>query len=506
MRQTQPAPLLQLQNVFLRRPTGVILQNLNWTLQTGESWAVLGSTGSGKTTLLDALSGRLPAASGHFSHPAGPLRDVVEQVANDYRFDRNVASSAQFYQQRFNADASQATPTVWEVLQQQIKPPGTIDEQSVKLPPPAYSEDWLQEVAGWVQITHLLSRRLTSLSNGETRRTLLARSLLRRPKVLLLDNPFSGLDVDSRRRLHETLNRVTAEGTSLVLVTSPREMPDCITHIMHLDHGTISGQEERSAVVTPEELASSEPIIHPELLSRWQAAAPAPFEYAIRMRGITVQYTDNVVLNDLTWTVRRGEKWAVVGPNGSGKSTLLSLITADNPQSYRNNYDLFDRRRGTGESIWDIKKMIGFVSPELHLYFPREQPVWKVVASGLFDTTGLFRKLTPEQSGQTDFVLDLLAIQSLRDKRLDQLSTGLQRWVLLARALVKNPPLLVLDEPCQNLDPEHTFRFRDLIDELCQTSDRTLLYVSHYPDEIPRCVTQVLRLAPGRSWIEERAV
>ncbi|GAB3271093.1 ATP-binding cassette domain-containing protein [Larkinella harenae] len=493
--------LLSLQNAVVRRPTGLVLQNLNWALRPGENWAILGATGSGKSSFLDALGGKLPIASGYYFHPIGALRDSVEQIANDYQFDRKVASAAQFYQQRFNADAAEESPTVWEVLQNQIKPTGTIDTHSVTLPPPAYAEEWLAEVAEWVHITHLLQRRLTSLSNGETRRTLLARSLLRRPRLLLLDNPFGGLDANSRERLHGILNRIAAEGTTLVLATTPREIPACITHVVELTHGQISWQgpkENRPA--RPE--SDPETLTDPTLLPRWLNTSFLAFNYAVRMRNVSVGYGDKLVLDSINWEVRRGEKWAVLGHNGSGKSTLLSLITADNPQSYRNDYALFDRKRGTGESIWDIKRNIGFVSPELHLYFPREQPVWKVIASGLFDTAGLFRKLTSDQQERVDFMLDLLRIRHLRDKRLAELSTGEQRWVLLARALSKNPPMLVLDEPCQNLDPAHIARFRDLVDELCQSSARTLLYVSHYAEEIPTCVTQVLRLDAGQGTVE----
>ncbi len=491
--------------VLGRRP-GFVLPPLDWRLRSGEHWAIVGPTGSGKTLLLDTLSGRWPILGGTFTHAVGPLRTTVENVAKDYGFDRNVAQVARFYQQRFNADAAREAPTVRNVLQEQVRPPGTVAEQSVVLPDPAYPDEWLREVANWGQIAHLLDRHLTSLSNGETRRTLLARSLLRRPEVLLLDNPFVGLDVDSRWRLHQILDQMAQAGTTLVLVTTAAEIPHCITHVLALTETGVGWQGPKAhwpGLPWPgQSNPSAESLTNETLLTRWLAAPPAPFAYAVRMRGVSVAYGSNVVIDNLHWSVRRGDKWAVLGPNGSGKSTLLSLITADNPQAYRNDYDLFDRKRGTGESIWDIKRNLGFVSPELHLYFGREQSVWNVVTSGLFDTAGLFRKLSPEQADQTAFALDLLRLQPLRHKRLDQLSTGQQRWVLLARALIKNPVLLILDEPCQGLDAAHTNRFRDLIDELCQSADRTLLYVSHYADEIPRCVTQVLRLTNGRGHID----
>ena len=497
----EPLTLLSLHHASIRRPEGLVLHDLTFTLEPGQHWAVLGENGAGKSSFLEALAGKLPIVGGMFEHPVGPLREAVELVPRDFSFHRIVASSAKFYQQRFNSQTAEDAPTVREVLQNQLKPVGTVDDASVKLPPPLYDEAWLAEVAGWVQISHLLDRRFTSLSNGETRRTLLARSLLRRPRILLLDNPISGLDVASRQRLHETLNRIAREVT-LVLVTTPEEIPACVTHVAEL----VVGRLTRAARVADFQLlfadtgGSGEPP-HNSL----RLPEPAvDFSLAVRMRGVSVRYGENEVLKNIHWEVRRGEKWAVLGPNGSGKSTLLSLITADNPQGYANDFDLFDRKRGSGESIWDIKSRIGFVSPELHLYFPRETPVWKVVASGLFDTAGLFRKLSNEQAAQVELLMNLLEISALREKRLAQLSTGQQRWVLLARALVKNPPLLILDEPGQGLDPAHVALFRDLVDSLCEHSARTLLYVSHYAAEIPRCVTHELRLKEGRAEIFQK--
>ncbi|MBK6976855.1 MAG: ATP-binding cassette domain-containing protein [Cytophagaceae bacterium] len=164
---------------------------------------------------------------------------------------------------------------------------------------------------------------------------------------------------------------------------------------------------------------------------------------------------------------KKGDKWALTGPNGSGKSSLLSLINADNPQGYQNELYLFDKRRGTGESIWELKQKIGFVSPELQQYFNKQTLVWKVVASGFFDAAGLFRKISGEQSTLVDTYLNLMGIGHLKDRPLQQLSNGQQRLVFLARALVKNPPLLILDEPCQGLDYNQMVFFRELLNEIC---------------------------------------
>jgi molybdate transport system ATP-binding protein len=171
-------------------------------------------------------------------------------------------------------------------------------------------------------------------------------------------------------------------------------------------------------------------------------------------------------------------------------------VTADNPQAYANEIYLFDKRRGSGESIWDIKKRIGFVSPELHLFFDQGNSVFEVIASGLFDTIGLFRQLSHSQQEQVQTWLEILNLQQLKERALFRLSLGQQRMVLLARALVKNPPLLILDEPTQGLDADQTFYFKQLIDQLCVHFNTTLLYVSHYENDIPSCVTHRLNLLP----------
>jgi molybdate transport system ATP-binding protein len=215
------------------------------------------------------------------------------------------------------------------------------------------------------------------------------------------------------------------------------------------------------------------------------------------MIDTTIRYGEHTILQNINWTVRKGERWNVSGPNGAGKSTLLSLITADNPQAYANEIWLFDKRRGTGETIWDIKKKIGFVSPELHLYFDTGATAASVIASGFFDTIGLFRTLNQEQDAAVENWLQLLALQPFRNRRLAQLSTGQQRMVLLARALIKNPPLLILDEPCQGLDEQQTTQLREIVTTLCETFGTTLIYVSHYQQELPACIDHWLKLHKG---------
>jgi molybdate transport system ATP-binding protein len=239
------------------------------------------------------------------------------------------------------------------------------------------------------------------------------------------------------------------------------------------------------------------------------------------MNDVTVQYGDKLILDKINWKVKRGERWALRGHNGSGKSTLLSLILADNPKAYSNELYLFDRKRGSGESIWDIKAKIGQISPELHIFFQRNTnytealsmagggsdnsfsssssvTCFEVVCSGFYEQVGSSYELASLQYKYAEEWMELLKISSFKKQPLGSLSLGQQRLVLLARALVKNPPLLILDDPCQGLDAAQTKHFVNIVDELCKYSDKTLIYVSHYVEDIPSCVDHMLVLEDGR--------
>jgi molybdate transport system ATP-binding protein len=214
----------------------------------------------------------------------------------------------------------------------------------------------------------------------------------------------------------------------------------------------------------------------------------------IQFCNVTVQYGQKMVFKNLSWTVNRGENWALTGPNGSGKTTLLQMITGDHPQAYANEVYLFGRRRGSGESIWEIKQRLGMVSSEFQLGYRKPIRSYDVVLSGFFDSIGLYRFARQEQHKAAQQWIDLLDLSALQDQRFDLLSYGERRLILLARAMVKAPELLVLDEPCQGLDPSNRRLVRGCIDAIVAEAATQVLYVTHFSDEMPECITHHFEL------------
>jgi len=453
-----------------------VLSDISFTLNDNDCLAIVGPVGSGKTTLAKALSGRLfRTGTVYFKSRTTRVHPSILLVEQQHHF-KNRSNMQDFYlQQRFNsADAGDAY-TILEELSQ---------EDEVPL---AY---WL----GFFMLDHLRDKPLVTLSNGENKRLQLVKSVLRDPDWLILDNPFLGLDVEGREILANCLEKLRENAIQFILINSPAALPACVNRVIYLDNGRAAWD----GLVSKYESARKVGQLTFDRSKMDDLIASAhvfeSFQQAVLLRNVTIQYGEKVILSDITWEVKSGDRWALSGPNGAGKSTLLSLITADNPQAYSQDIILFDRKRGTGESIWDIKKRIGYVSPELHVYFREPANVFNVVGSGLFDTLGVYKKISEDQHQRIAFCLGVFGISHLADRMFQQISTGEQRMVLLARALVKNPPLLILDEPCQGLDEEQIQRVKEILDYICYNTQTTLIYVSHYASDIPSCVNQHLKL------------
>lgn len=472
---------LSLKNVTVKVPEKTVLDNVSFEIFEGEQIAIIGKSGSGKTTLAHAIAGqRYYTGQINIDADADKNRDKkIVLVEQQHRFKNLSGMSNQFYyQQRYNSfDAFDTTTANSELIAAGFK-------RTQHLP-----------IVKSLGLQQLLDEPLIQLSNGENKRVQLAKALFQQPYLLILDNPFIGLDVAGRSVLRSILNTLIQNGQKLLLITTPEDVPDRITHIAVLKDGKIEKLSVKDGLDVY--FKTKNPAFNDDLLPLLQYENSLDFSVAIRMIEATVIYNGRPILKDINWLVNKGEKWNVSGSNGAGKSTLLSLITADNPQAYANEIYLFDKRRGSGESIWDIKKMIGFVSPEMHLYFEHSATVFETIASGLFDTIGLFRKITEIHARRVDQWLEILRLQPVKNKNLNQLPLGRQRLVLLARALIKNPPLLILDEPCQGLDNDQIENFKHIVDGICLYFNTTLVYVSHYKSHLPSCISKELRLEHG---------
>ncbi|ADP11997.1 putative molybdenum transport ATP-binding protein ModF [Erwinia sp. Ejp617] len=458
--------------------------NLNQlTIQAGESWAFVGANGSGKSSLARALSGELLLVAGSlFSQFQRPWRMSLEQLQKrvEDEWQRNNTDM-------LSLDEEDTGYLVSEVIQEETR-----------------NEERCQQLAALFGIGHLLTRRFKYLSTGETRKTLLCQALMAQPDLLILDEPFDGLDIASRAALGAVLSDLQHRGITLALVLNRfDDIPDFINRVGVLAECTLVRTGERQTILAGALVAQ---LAHSETLAGMTlpeadniSAIPALAEDAplIVLRNGVVSYNDRPVLHQLNWQVERGQHWQIVGPNGAGKSTLLSLITGDHPQGYSNDLTLFGRRRGSGETIWDIKQHIGYVSSSLHLDYRVSSSVRNVVISGYFDSIGLYQAVSDRQRLLASQWLKLLGISgAMADSPFHDLSWGQQRLVLIARALVKHPALLILDEPLQGLDPLNRLLVRRFVDVLIGESRTQLLFVSHHAEDAPRCITHRLSFVP----------
>ena len=524
-----PKTLILLSGGVISNPLRRLPLPASFELREGECIAIVGPNGSGKSTLLEMIRGGFYLREGSLRMD---LRDESYRAIRTVEFDNaySTTETQYYYQQRWQAFEREASPLAGELLE-------------------AEGSEWQGQLFDLLNIRPLLGKEIITLSSGELRRFSIARALLQQPQVLILESPYIGLDPPTRKLLSDLLLQVrTRLGVSVIMtLPAPDQIPPVVTHVYFMEEGVVSGKCPMcSGQNQPQHEVGCRPALRREgtdrLSGRHQLHAKASarnselpqlhetplFDKVVEMRGVNIGYGERQIFRDLNWTVHSGEKWNVTGPNGSGKSTLLSLVNADNPRAYSLDITLFDRRRGTGESIWDIKRHIGYLSSEMHSGFITSDSVLEIVRSGLghngdghisaetmkgFATgaseggdrlnvreQNLHARLSPVADNEhpKDAYLmrwlELFGAENLAGRRYNTLSSGEQRYVLLIRAFVKDPDLLILDEPFQGLDPEKRHRAGAIIEAFCRRPNKTLIFVTHYIEEIPGIVTNTLQL------------
>lgn len=471
-----------LQGTFRLSDTRV-LDLASLTLHKGESWAFVGANGSGKSSLARALAGDLTLLKGErrcdFSRINLLSFERLQKLVSD-EWQRNNTDL-------LSPGEEDTGRTAAQIIQEDVK-----------------DDARCRELAAQFGIEPLLARRFKYLSTGETRKTLLCQALMAQPDLLIFDEPFDGLDVGSREQLGRLLGTLNDQGYTIVLILNRfDEIPGFVQNVGVLAECTLMDTGPKATLLEQAliaQLAHSEKLAGISLPEADDPAARHTLsadEPRIVLRNGTVSYDDKPILNNLSWTVSPGEHWQIVGPNGAGKSTLLSLITGDHPQGYSNDLTLFGRRRGSGETIWDIKKHIGYVSSSLHLDYRVSTTVRNVILSGYFDSIGIYQAVSDRQQKLTRQWLDILGIDNaIADAPFHSLSWGQQRLALIARALVKHPTLLILDEPLQGLDPLNRQLVRRFVDILIGEGETQLLFVSHHAEDAPQCITHRLTFVP----------
>lgn len=502
-------PLITIDRIAVRQRDRWLLQGLSWQINKGEQWAVVGPNGAGKTTLAKAIAGLLPVVQGKIHYPLlGPIvpTEGIAFVASDarrelWRQERRLNFSRDFAG-KFN-DATSVRQLIHRFADDCLKPARRVDR--------------VARLARRLGLGHLLDKPILAVSTGEMSRVLIARQLIRQPRMLILDEPFEGLDGTGRQEMVDMLDHLAGDGLPILLVTHrPEELLGAITHVLTIEDGRMvaagpvhkngNNGDCQNNQNNQNNRQLFEPTAKAWLFPDQEKGAECPawrpnrcFSSAaiVEMQSVSVRYNGTRVLDDFSWTMKEGENWAITGANGAGKSTILRLITGDCLQVYANRIRLFGKHRGADQTLGEVREQLGVVSHDLATVYQKQMTALDVVCSGFFDSVGLYRYCDAEQIAISRRSLESMDAADLAQTPFNQLSQGQRQLILIARAMVKKPRLLILDEPCSGLDFENRSRVLGLVEQIgCGATH--LIFVSHHEHEIPRCTTHRLVLEKGR--------
>ncbi|OOF58520.1 molybdate ABC transporter ATP-binding protein ModF [Rodentibacter myodis] len=452
----------------------------HFTIKPHQYWVIVGGNGSGKTAFSLALQNKLPLEAGEYCRQFKQIyalsfekqRKMMEAILKDLNNDD---TDPQF----FGKTAREIILSGGDNLKH------------------------CEEIAHRLGIRDLLDRFFIKLSTGESRKVLLAQALLNKPDLLILDEPFEGLDQQSVKDWRALLGELTSTCAIVLIVNRLSDIPEQATHLAMLENGGLILQGRREEIETQtvyQQLVYAEKAINvalPEAISTLQKLPQNQPHF--ELKNVVVKYGENIILNHLNWTVNAKQNWWIKGPNGAGKSTLLSLITGDHPQAFSNHVKIFGKQRGSGETIWEIKQKIGYVSSQLHLDYRVNCAVLDVIISGFFDSIGVYQKVPDSIRLKAMQWLERLNLTALAKTPFQSLSWGQQRLLLIARAMVKHPPVLILDEPFQGLDGLNRKLVKHFIEQLVNNSETQLLFVSHQDSDAPNCITHLFEFVKEKA-------
>ena len=531
----QKDSLVYINNCRVQNLHGTIIKNLSWQMNAGEAWLVIGPNGGGKAAFLSALSGENQIVP---NDSTGAYSSKFENSCETVSLEH----AARLIQEERDLDESEyigkidegrtGRRFICEVL-------GGPDAKHRRQPLPKIAErlETLPEVK-LCGVEKILDRGLKFMSTGEIRRTLLCRALLSKKHLLILSDPFAGLDAQSRSILLEFFQTIVGKQkneslteTNIILgMERYHEIPETITNVLeftgnevsfcgtHSDYKKIIGKRNEEKAKTRDsektefvnelkDIQNDTKILqnnyeeNSESNGNCKSDEKNEKNALVKMNSVNVGWDGQQVLKDFSWTVLPGEHWLIRGPNGSGKTTLLELITGDNKQVFANDVWLFGRKRGTGETIWDIKKNLGIVSYRWHVEYRMvgSTDLESVIISGFHDSIGLYEKKTDIEISTAAKWLKLAGFEGREHESFNNLSYGEQRAVLILRAVVKSPKILILDEPCHGLDESYRQKILDLLETIAGTGKTTMLHVTHDPTEALPCEKHILELHPDEN-------
>lgn len=471
------------QGQALQKPSFVIT---DWLLETAQHWLIFATQGQVGEQFIALFNKQVELIKGDlpdFDLQVGAVSLSIQQQI----LEQEIATDETDFQ-----DSLDHGHSVLSFIENELRLNQSLSAQSKFQNP--------EQLLELTHLTHLKDRGFRLLSTGETRRLMLALALAKQPQILMLDDPYAGLDLEHQAWLTGFLDEISAYIQIMMVSSREEQLPECISHVLSFIQTSAQDKlEYQLSKPMSREAWLDSPILRQlnamsnqktdaliTLVKAGQSCKEELPDPLIALHNAKVEYTDALIFKDVNWQIKAGEHWQIRGPNGCGKSTLLGLILGDHPQCYSNDIEIFGHKRGSGESIWQIKQNIGIVSSSLHLQYRVNCSALDVVLSGLFDSIGLYQKPSLKQIKLAQQWLELFSMQEYAKVGFKSLDYGQQRLLLIARALIKQPLILILDEPYQGLDFLSRRLIHTSLNLVAQQNLSQLLYVTHYlEDSLP---------------------